>query len=144
MGFLDRNRKMKKSEGLVVSVMDLHGFQLLEMGFIDFSFLPFDSSLLVYELSILVIILACEIARRIRLHLVIVPGEGTETIGIVSLIKHLLCRASDDGVHVPGPTVDVSLLLSVFVEIRFYRYRFLFLEESKDGLDGSVTHSQLL
>lgn len=73
-GFLDKNRKVKKSEGLVVSVMDLHGFQLLEMGFIDFSFLPFESSLLVHELSILVIILACEIARRIRLHLVVVPG----------------------------------------------------------------------
>ncbi len=141
MGFLDRNRKVKKSEWLVVSVMNLHGFQLLEMGFIDFFFLTFESSFLVHELSISVIILACEIARGIRLHLVVVPGKGAEAVGIVSLIKHLHCRASDDRIDVPGPTVDVSLLLSVFVENRLYRYRFLFLEESQDGLDGSVAHS---
>ena len=128
MGFLDRNRKVKKSEGFVVFATNVQFSELLQMRLIVLRLLPLESSLLVHEFSISVIILACEIARRIRLHLVVVPGEGTEAIGIISLVEHLHGRTSDDRIDVPGPMVDVSLLLPVFVENRLYRYRFLFLE----------------
>lgn len=40
--------------------------------------------------------------------------------------------------------IEITLLLSVLVENRRYGYRRLLLQESKDGLDGSVAHAELL
>jgi len=65
-------------------------------------------------------------------------------IGIVSLVEHLHGRTSDYGIHVSGPMVEVALLLSVGVKDGIYRYRLFFLEQSQDGLHGSVAHAKLL
>ena len=40
--------------------------------------------------------------------------------------------------------VEVALLFSVGVKDGIYRYRLLFLEQSQDGLHGSVAHAKLL
>ena len=65
-------------------------------------------------------------------------------IGIVSLVEHLHGRTSDYGIHVSGLMVEVALLFSVGVKDGIYRYRLLFLEQSQDGLHGSVAHAKLL
>ena len=114
------------------------------MRLIGSGLLPLESSLLVHELRIAVIIITCEVPRRIRLHLVVVPGEGAEAVGIVSLVEHLHGRTADYGINVACPMVEVTLLFSVPVEDRRYGYRLLLLEESQDGLDGSVAYSKLL
>lgn len=65
-------------------------------------------------------------------------------IGIVSLVEHLHGRTSDYGIHVSGLMVEVALLFSVGVKDGIYRYRLLFLEQSQDGLHGSVAHAKFL
>lgn len=124
--------------------MHLQGLELSEVEFVGFFLLPAELSLLGLELIVLMVIIACEVAGRIRLHLVVVPSEGAETIGVVSLVEHLHGRPSDDGIDVTCPVIQVALLFSVPVEDRRYGYRLLLLEESQDGLDGSVAYSKLL
>ena len=114
------------------------------MRLIGLRLLPLEPSLLIHKLAVLIIIRACEVPGWIRLHLVVVPGEGTETIGVESLVEHLHGRPSDDGIDVTCPIIQVALLFSVPVEDRRYGYRLLLLEESEDGLDCSVAHAELL
>lgn len=114
------------------------------MSFVCFGLLPLQPSLLVHELAELVIVLACEVAGWIRFHLVVVPSEGTEAVGVVSLVEHLHGRSSNDQVYVSSPMIKISLLFSVLVENRRYCYRLFLLQESQDRLDGSVTHAELL
>lgn len=132
---------MKKSDGHLFLVVRFQGSQLSEVGFIGLFLLPPELSLLGLEFVVLEVILARKIAGRIRLHLVVVLGKGAESVGVVSLVEHLHGRPSDDGIDVPGPVIQVALLFPVFVENRLYGYRLLLLEESQDGLDGSVTYA---
>lgn len=115
--------------------------ELLQMRLIGSGLLPLEPSLLIHKLAILIIIRACEVTGWIRLHLVVVPGEGAEAVGIVSLVEHLHGRATDYGIHVSSPMVEVTLLLPVGVKDRLYRYRLLFLKQSQDGLHGSIAHT---
>lgn len=124
--------------------MHLQGLELSEVGLVGFPLLPAELSLHGPELIVLRVVIACEVARRIRLHLVVVPGEGAEAVGIVSLVEYLHGRAADYGIHVSGPMVEVALLFPAFAENGRYGYRILILEESEDGLDCSVAHAELL
>ena len=114
------------------------------MRLIGSGLLPLEFSLLVHKLAVLIIIITCEVSGRVRLHLVVVPGEGTETIGVVSLVEHLHGRTADYGINVACPMVEVTLLFSVGVKDGLRRYRLLFLEQSQDGLHSSIAYSKLL
>lgn len=135
---------MKKSEDHLFLIVHFQGSKSSEVGFVGLFLLPPELFLLSLEFVVLEVILARQVAGRIRLHLVVVPGEGAEPVGVVSLVEHLHGRPSDDGVDVPGPVIQVALLFPVIVENRRYGYRLLVLEESQDGLDGSVAYSKLL
>ena len=142
--FLDKKAEVKKSEDHLFLIVHFQGSQYSEVGFVGLFLLPPELFLLGLEFVVLEVILARQVVGRIRLHLVVVPGERAEPVGAVSLVEHLHGRPSDDGVDVPSPVIQVALLFPIIVQNRRYGYRLLLLEESQDGLNGSITHSKLL
>ena len=69
--------------------MHFQGSQSSEVGFVGLFLLPPELFLLGLELVVLEVILARQVAGRIRLHLVVVPGEGAENHR-----SGISCRAS--------------------------------------------------